>query len=134
MALLGYSLWPENERHPVAWGDLTARAGPLTITRETRRVFRERRHFVDYVLAVGGRPPDVDFESRQVLIVSPGPRSSTGYAVEILAVVERGGTIEVAVHERTPTLETAIEPRVTFPYRLVSLPAGKSVTVDWRGR
>ena len=66
--------------------------------------------------------------------MSPGPRSSTGYDLEVTDVRERDGKLTVTVHERTPTLEDPVEPRVTFPYRLVSLPAGKDVYVEWPGR
>jgi hypothetical protein len=40
----------------------------------------------------------------------------------------------VRVRERTPTLQERVEARVTHPYRLLSLPAGKEVAVDWVGR
>lgn len=118
----------------MAWSDLSAQVGPLTITRETKRVFRERKPFAEYVTAAGGRAPAVDFERRQLLLVSQGPRSSTGYSLEVRAVRERDETVTVTVRERTPELGERVEPRVTFSYRLLSLPAGKDVYVDWRGR
>ena len=133
-ALVAYSLWPEGEGRSVAWSDLSTGVGPLTITRETRRVFRERKPFAEYLAGTGGRPPAVDFEVRQLLLVSPGPRSSTGYSVEVSGVRERGGVLTVTVRERSPELGEQVEPRVTFPYRLLSLPAGRDVYVDWRGR
>jgi hypothetical protein len=42
--------------------------------------------------------------------------------------------VTVTVRERTPQLGERAEPRVTFPYRLLSLPARKDVYVDWLGR
>jgi hypothetical protein len=129
-----YGLWPEREGPPVVWSDLSAKAGPLTITRETKRVFRERTALAEYLTAAGGRVPAVDFERRQLLLVSPGPRSSTGYSMQVLEVRERNGAVTVTVRERTPKLDEQVEPRVTFPFRLLSLPAGKDVYVDWRGR
>jgi len=132
---VAYGLWPEREGAPVTWSDLTAEAGPLTITRETKRVFRERIPLAKYLTAAGGRvPAAVDFERRQVLLVSPGPRSSTGHSMEVLEVRERDGSVTVTVRERTPELGERVEPRVTFPYRLLSLPAGTDVYVDWLGR
>jgi hypothetical protein len=118
----------------VAWTDLSAKAGPLTITRETKRVFRERRPLAQYLTAAGGRAPIIDFERRQLLLVSPGPRSSTGFTLEVLGVRERNGEVTVTVRERTPELGERVEPRVTFAFRLLSLPAGRDVYVDWRGR
>jgi PrcB C-terminal len=133
-ALVAYALWPEGETRPVAWRDLSGETGPLTITRETKRVFRDAATLRRYVQAAGGRAPRVDFERRQVLLVSPGPRSSTGYELEITRVGERDGTLVVTVRERTPRLGDSVEARVTFPYRLLSLPAGKDVYVSWPGR
>jgi hypothetical protein len=118
----------------VGWRDLSGQAGALTITRETKRVFRNEDDLADYLRTSGGRVPAVDFERRQVLLVSPGPRSSTGYDLEVLDVRERDGKLMVTVRERTPSLGEPITPRVTFPYRLISLPAGKDVYVEWPGR
>jgi PrcB C-terminal len=106
----------------------------LTIARETKRLFREEGVFSEYVARAGGQAPRVDFDRRQLLLVSPGPRSSTGYAMEILGVVEQDGELTVTVRERTPGPDDRIEPRVTFPYRLLSLPPGREVYVDWPGR
>ena len=77
----------------------------------------------------------IDYRRRRAILVAAGPRSSTGYAVRVLRVVERRSRIEVFVRERTPTLRDAVEPRVTFPYRLITIPATtKRVYVQWRGR
>ena len=54
--------------------------------------------------------------------------------VEVLSVKERGDEITVRVRERTPALDDRVEARVTHPYRLLSLPAGRDVVVDWLGR
>jgi hypothetical protein len=134
LALAAYALWPEDAGRRVAWRDLSAQAGTLTITRETKRVFRDREALTGYLSAAGGSTPPVDFKRRQVLLVSPGPRSSTGYRVEVVGVRERDGKLTVTVRERAPALDDRVEPRVTFPYRLLSLPAEKDVYVDWPGR
>jgi hypothetical protein len=49
-------------------------------------------------------------------------------------VSERDGEITVRVREQTPALQDRVEPRVTHPYRLLSLPAGATVAVDWVDR
>jgi hypothetical protein len=134
VVLAAYSLWPESEGRRVAWRDLSEQAGELTITRETKRVFRDDEAFADYIGGAGGRVPTIDFERRQVLLVSPGPRSSTGYDLQVVDVRERDGEVTVTVRERTPALGDRVEPRVTFPYRLLTLPAGRDVYVDWPGR
>jgi hypothetical protein len=131
---VAYGLWPERQDSPLAWSDLSAEAGQLTITRETKRAFRARTPLAEYITPAGGRIPAVDFARRQLLLVSPGPRASTGYSMEVLNVRERSRVVTVTVRERTPELGERVEPRVTFPFRLLSLPAGRDVYVDWRGR
>ena len=124
------------ESRPVAWRDLTAQTGTLRLSDRENRLFREQAALARYLTQAGarGEPPQIDFSRHQLLLVSPGPRSSTGYEVEVLGVSERGGEITVSVRERTPTLQDRVEARVTHPYRLLSLPADKDVAVDWAGR
>ena len=81
-----------------------------------------------------GHAPKVDFSTRQLLLSKPGPRSSSGYAIDVLGATEKEGGITVKVRERAPGLGEHVEPHVTYPYRLISLPAGKDVFVDWTGR
>ena len=108
------------------------RVAPVLTSDLTKRLFRTRAQFAEFFGS--GKPSPVDFSTRQLLLVSPGPRSSTGYSVRILSMTERDGAITVKVRERTPTLADHVEARVTYPYRLLSLPAGKTVYVDWAGR
>lgn len=134
--LLATRLLPQKKGHPVAWRDLTAQVGPLRIIRSQHRLFRERAKLADYLKQTRARTsvPNVDFSKRQLLLVSPGPRSSTGYEVRVLSVQERDGKLTVKVRERTPALQDHVAPHVTYPYRLLSLPAGEDVFVDWAGR
>jgi PrcB C-terminal len=127
---------PDGEGQPVAWRDLSREIGGLRFALEERRLFRDQGELGRYLARGGspGTPPKVDFTKRQLLLVSPGPRSSTGYEVDVLSVRERDGKITVRVHERTPGLRDRVEARVTYPYRLLSLPAGQKVLVDWVGR
>lgn len=98
----------------------------------TQRLFRTAGQFHELFGSGTGAP--VDFSRHELLLVAPGPRSSTGYSVRILSVTERGSTVTVKVRERTPTLADHVEARVTYPFRLLSLPAGKDVRVAWAGR
>lgn len=127
---------PEGKGQAVAWQDLSSQVGPLTIVRPEHRVFRERSELEGYLEeAQATQPaPAVDFLTRQLLIVSPGPRSSTGYSVEVLSARKRSERITVRVRERSPRLGEDVRPRVTSPYRLIGLPAGEDVYVDWVGR
>jgi PrcB C-terminal len=134
--LLAARLLPERKGEPVRWRDLSAQVGPLSISGTERRLFRERRDMRNFLSRqpLLRPPPDIDFSKRQLLLVSPGPRSSSGYEIEVLSVSERDGEITVTVRERSPGVRDKVEPRVTYPYRLLSLPAGKDVVVDWLGR
>jgi PrcB C-terminal len=134
--LVAARLLREGESRPVAWRDLTEQIGPLRISDREHRLFREQDELDRYLVRARarGETPQIDFARRELLLVSPGPRSSTGYEVEVLSVREQGGEITVRVRERTPTLQDRVDAHVTHPYRLLSLPAGKEVAVDWLGR
>jgi hypothetical protein len=129
-------LLPKGRSRPVGWRDLSVQVGPLRTVDSVRRLFRTRDELLRYLDRAGAErgAPRVDFSTRQLLLVAPGPRSSTGYSVEVLSVTERGKKITVKVRERTPNLSDHVEARVTYPYRLLSLPADKDVYVDWVGR
>jgi hypothetical protein len=136
VALVAIRQLPEGKGHEVAWHDISS-VGPLTFTSSERRLFRDQEQLSRYLKKRAGseRPaPQVDFSNRQLLLVSPGPRSSTGYFVDVLSVRERGGKITVSIRERAPSLTDRVDPHVTYPYRLISLPAGEDVYVDWVGR
>jgi hypothetical protein len=136
LVLTVQAVWPEGEGKPVAWTDLSATVGPLPLTRETKRVFRTETQLASYLARLEStrRAPGVDFTKRQLLLVSPGPRSSTGYGVEIIRVRRHGGRIDITVRERAPSLGAQVTARVNSPYRLLSLPRDGDVYVDWRGR
>jgi protease stability complex PrcB-like protein len=136
LVLTVQAVWPEGKGEPVAWADLSTAVGPLPLTRETKRVFRSEAQLASSLarLESSGRAPRVDFTRRQLLLVSPGPRSSTGYGVEIVRVRRHGDRIDVVVRERAPSLGTQVNAGVNSPYRLLSLPRNGDVYVDWRGR
>jgi hypothetical protein len=72
--------------------------------------------------------------NRERVLVSPGPRSSTGYAVEVVSVVEQRSRILLAVRETTPRLGQRVVVRVTYPYALIEIPrTRKHVAIDWIG-
>jgi len=86
----------------IAWRDESGRVGPVLTSDLTERLFRSPAQFEEFFGSDAQAP--VDFSTRQLLLVSPGPRSSTGYSVQVLTVTERGNTITVKVRERTPAL------------------------------
>jgi hypothetical protein len=113
--------------------------GPLEFTRITRDVFRSRAALLDVLERNNpGRPlhlPRIDFSRREVYLVAAGPRSSSGYELRVLRVRDEGDRIVVVVHERTPSLGDPVQARVTYPFRLISLPrSNEPVKLKWPGR
>jgi hypothetical protein len=134
VALVAFLL-PQSKSHPVQWRDLSSEVGPLTIPFSTFRLFRDPEQLKRYLKRGGAaHDPTVDFSSRQLLLITTGPRSSTGYAIDVLGVREKDDKLTVRVREHSPSLGDRVDPHVTYPYRLLSLPAGKDVYVDWIGR
>lgn len=121
----------------LAWEDV--KLGPAEFPRSAGRAFGspdELRRFL--IAAMPGRTPDsprIDFRRREAVLLATGPRSSTGYAVDVESVREERGRIVVRVRERTPSLGDPVAARVTYPYRLITLPRrNKPVEIIWEGR
>ena len=137
---LAYShWWAEGDEHPVAWRDLTPQLGKVEFTRKVTAVYRSRAAFVRLLEAtMPGRapePPPVDWNRDEVVVIALGPRSSTGYSLQIQRVVERNRGIYVYAHERTPSLGEPVTPRITYPYRVLSMHGeAKPVYVKLEGR
>jgi hypothetical protein len=123
----------------VAWRDLTTHVGPLRFAKPTKQVFTSRRSLSEYLdkLLPGAAPraPAIDFGRREAVLVAVGPRSSTGYALRIVRVTERRGSIVVAAREQTPSLGDPVRARLTYPYRLITLPKiDRPVRLELQGR
>jgi len=123
----------------VPYVDLTQQTGRLEFTRIRRDVFRNRTALLD-VLEQNNpgrtiRLPRIDFKRSEIYLVAAGPRSSSGYELQVLRVQDLGDRIVVVVHERTPSLGDAVQARVTYPFLLIALPrSSKPVTLKWPGR
>jgi protease stability complex PrcB-like protein len=125
-------------KHPLAYEDLTAKVGGLEFTHITVDVSRSRAELRTVLErnnpGVKIRLPPVDYSTHETFLVAAGPRSSTGYALRVVRVYEHGDHVQVVVRERTPTLGDPVHPRVTYPFRLISVPSHKSVHLKWLGR
>ena len=70
-----------------------------------------------------------------MILVGAGPRSSSGYGVKIVSVVDQPRRVVVTAREITPTLGQQVVPGLTFPYRLILIHRiKKSVSLVWQGR
>ena len=138
-AVLFAVAWPVYDRvyrqggdRPLAARPVVGALGGLRVERATARVFRDAESFLAFT---GRRHTDVDFERKDVIFLTPGPRSSTAYGVVVRSIVEERSRIVVTVEELGPAPARRGSPRVTFPDRLIAVPAtGKDVHVAWVGR
>jgi hypothetical protein len=137
--LLLVRVYERGDAHSVRWTDVTTSGGRLEPPRATARVFRTTAELRSYLrTAMPGRPqrlPRVDLRRNELVLVAAGPRSASGYAVEILSVRRDRSRVLVTARERTPSLGDPVRAGVTYPYRLIAIPAGdERVEVHWVGR
>jgi PrcB C-terminal len=136
--LLYTQVWT-GKAEPVPYTDLTPRLGQIEFTRKVTAVYHSRRPFVKLLDATmpgrAPKPPPHDWDRDQVVVIALGPRSSTGYSLRILRVVERRRGIYVYAREETPSLGDPVQARITYPYRVLSMHgSAKPVYVKLEGR
>jgi PrcB C-terminal len=132
-------LWGSGREKPVPYVDLTAKLGQVEFTRKVSAVYHSRPPFVRLLEATmpgrAPKPPSHNWARDQVVVFALGPRSSTGYSLRILRVVERRRGIYVYAREETPSLGDPVKPRITYPYRVLSMHgSAKPVYVKLEGR
>lgn len=119
------------------WRDLTARVAPLRFSHGTTRVLPGPKTFALYLRERGfrGQLPVLDFDTRDVILVAVGPRSTTGYELQVVSVEEQRRRVLVTLRERTPTLDGSVTVRTVYPFRLFTIPkTGKRKFVHIEGR
>ena len=131
--------WGHGGAHELARRDLNAGLGRVEFTRKVTAVYHSRAPFARLLEATmpgrAPRPPAVDFDKREAIVVSLGPRSRTGYSLRVERVVERRRGIYVYLRERTPSLGDPVTARVTYPYRAIAIArTTKPVYVKLQGR
>jgi protease stability complex PrcB-like protein len=124
---------------PVPYIDITSQVHGAQFPRLERELFRSQASLDGYLERAlpGGKLtiPKIDFAHREAILVAMGPRSSTGYALRVVKVVETGDRIAVTVHERTPSLGEPVIARVTYPFVLITIPRiDKSLLLHLQGR
>jgi hypothetical protein len=132
-------LWQESGARPLAYRDLTAALAPLEPPAQTERRFRRHDTLAAYVRGVRpGEPlrlPRIDFSREEAVFVATGPRSSTGYALDVVSAKEERGRLVIRFRERTPSLGEPQRARLTYPYRLlVFRNVHKPVYLELQGR
>ncbi len=132
-------MWGAGGSHAVAWRDVTGKMGTVEFTRRALGVYHSRGSFTRLLDATmpgrAPRAPKLNWDRDQVVVISLGPRSSTGYKLVVDRVVERRRGIYVYAHEQTPALGEPVESRVTYVYRVLTMHGrAKPVYVKLRGR
>ena len=123
----------------IAWQDVTPHLGTVHWPKPVTRSFWKQRQLTRYLARTFPRRtpavPRFDFGRDKLILVAAGPRSSTGYGVEIVRVTGLRSTVRVLARETTPQLGQHVAARLTSPYRLITIPAtSKRVYVQWQGR
>jgi hypothetical protein len=123
---------------PVDYENLTPKLGAVEFTHITVDLSRTRAELL-VVLRRNNpgrklRLPPIDYARQETYLVATGPRSSTGYALRIVRVEQKGDHIDVVVHEQTPALGDPVRARVTYPFLLLALDSHKPVHLRWPGR
>jgi hypothetical protein len=94
---------------------------PLVYRLETVRHFEPRRPEVRVTVA----------GSQEQVLITSGPRSSTGYSIEVRRALVEHGRISIVVRE----VDRPGRAEITYPYRLLVFPKlDKPVHVHWEGR
>jgi hypothetical protein len=138
VAWLGYTrVWARSGAEPLAWRDESTQLSRVQLDRPTYQVFRDRTEFArflgEHVEAAVPVPP-IDFERNLAVLIALGPRSSTGYGIDVESVTEQPGRVVIVARERSPHLGQAVEAHIDYPLRLIVLrDAGKPVALEQKG-
>jgi len=122
----------------VPYRDISSELHGFEPPRLIREAFKTEAAFTKYLLheSPGIRHlPAIDWPDREAILVSAGPRSSTGYVLRIVSVRETAHHVVVTVHEDTPTLGEPVQARVTYPFRLITIArTSKPLFLHWPRR
>lgn len=76
-------------------------------------------------------PPETDFSEKTIIAVFMGTRMTTGYAIEVKAILDTGLLIVVKVEMTYPGRECVVGEAITHAYHLVKTDKiNKSVIFD----
>lgn len=119
------------------WRDLTSRVEPLRFTHGTTRLLPGPKTLALYLRERGfrGRPPAIDFDRRDVILIALGPRSTTGYDLHVESIVEQRRRVVVTLREQSPVLGESGAVMTVHPFRLITIPkTGKRKFLHIEGR
>jgi hypothetical protein len=137
VAWLGYTrVWARSGGEPLGWRDRSAYLARAELVRPTFEIFRDRAAFARFLhtrVETAVTVPPIDFRRDLAVLLALGPRSSTGYAIEVEGVTEERGRILIAARERSPRLGRRVTARIEYPLKLIVVrDVGKPVALEWR--
>jgi hypothetical protein len=137
VAWLGYArVWVRSDGQTLAWRDESAALARAEIGRPTYEVFRDRAAFARFLAAhveAAVAVPPIDFRRDLAVLLALGPRSSTGYEIEVERVTDERGRIVIEARERSPRLGEHVAARIEYPLKLIVVrDVGKPVALEWR--
>ena len=123
----------------VPYRNVTSQLHPAQFPRVSRDTFTSKAELLDYIKheMPGLHPhlPAIDWANREAIIVASGPRSSTGYVLHVVSLLDRGGRLVLTVREQTPTLGEAVKAEITYPFVLITIPrTNKKLQLHFQGR
>ena len=123
----------------VPWQDVSAKLPGIEGSHAVFRVIRHADQLDELQRelepGVAPRSVDVDYTRSELVFASEGPRSSSGYGVEVVRVEELRRTVLVTVRETSPALGDDVRAGVTYPYALIEIPrVDKHVHIRWQDR
>ena len=116
-------------RHPVAWTDVSGKVGPARWARPTISVAQDSEKLAK-VFAVASSGPgrsrrSIDFAKSDAVVVTAGPRSSTGYELRVVRVTQPGN-LRHPRQASTPHTPREGDAAITYPYLLLVVPKPRS--------
>ena len=97
------------------------------IEEKVEMVFYDSSAFSNFINSIykGTTPPPItpkiDFKKEMVIAVSPGPKPSGGYSVEIIEIKDMGKKIEVIVLLGEPDPNYTVTMAITQPHHIVTV-------------
>jgi len=89
---------------------------------EGKYVIRDEDAFINlWENASDEEMPEVDFASEMVIAVFMGEKTSGGYNIEIVEILETEDTLEVTISETEPGADDMVTMALTYPEHIVSV-------------
>jgi hypothetical protein len=125
--------------------EAVAQMVPVTVDQGARSAIRDSRQIVvrnagqwaelwaEHIAGQSPTPPlpSVSFATDMIVAVFLGERATSGYAVSIARVEDRGDEVVVSVEVMNPSRDAFVLDVLTSPFHIVTVPRSESVDVEF---